>query len=264
MGKVLLFLITLILSFLVAIQAQASEIFGNISTNPSENNPPTQNNSSGQDDSSSDQSSDNSNSANGNNSGEVGDNEENSEEESVNEEVDDNLENKEETSDEADKNEGSEAYQEEPVDQESPEEPIGELATSTVAIDDPKNYLPKKEEPIKTILGAKIYPDGTLLRGNDGRIFLVKAGAKKYITDLQELSKYRGREIITATNEELSCYGDRAHLEGELIRQRGDVKVYVVVGTAKKHVLNLEELRANYAGQEIFNIFPEEMAAYDN
>lgn len=118
------------------------------------------------------------------------------------------------------------------------------------------------KESVKNILGIKIYPDGTLLRGSDHKIYVIHGQAKKYIVDLQELSKYRGRPILSASEEQLSSYGNRAHLDGELIRQRGDVKVYVIVNGAKKHILNLEELRAHYAGLEIFNIEPEEMRLY--
>jgi hypothetical protein len=115
---------------------------------------------------------------------------------------------------------------------------------------------------VKNILGIKIYPDGALLRGADHRIYLIHGQTKKYIIDLSELKKYRGREIIFASAEELAYYNDRAHANGELIRQRGDVKVYVIANGTKKHILDLQELRAHYAGLEIFNIEPEEMALY--
>jgi hypothetical protein len=115
---------------------------------------------------------------------------------------------------------------------------------------------------VKNVLGIKIYPDGTLLRGPDNKIYLIQEQIKKHIVDLQELAKYRGRPIFSASEEELASYGNRAHINGELIRQKRDVKVYVIVKGVKKHVLNLQELRAHYAGLEIFNIEQEEMALY--
>jgi len=60
----------------------------------------------------------------------------------------------------------------------------------------------------------------------------------------------------------LAKYQDRSHLDGGLIWQKGDVKVYVIVKGVKRHILNLEELRAHYLGLEIFNISREEMELY--
>jgi hypothetical protein len=134
-----------------------------------------------------------------------------------------------------------------------------EIATSTIKIEPP---IAPDQETVEKVLGTKIYPDGTLLRGPDHKIYLIQGQIKKHIADLRELSRYRGRPIFSASEEELSFYGDRAHLDGELIRQKKDVKVYVIVKGVKKHILDLQELRAHYAGLEIFNIDPEEMALY--
>jgi hypothetical protein len=114
----------------------------------------------------------------------------------------------------------------------------------------------------KEVLGVKLYTDGTLLRGSDKKIYIIKGQEKKYITSLNELAKYRGRSIIKATDQELSAYQTRPHLNGELVRQTGEVKVYLVKSGGKQHILNLEELRAKFFGQEIFNISREEMALY--
>jgi len=148
--------------------------------------------------------------------------------------------------------------------------PVAKVATSSKKLPEKNIAVPAVEnqpavpekENVKNILGIKIYPDGTLLRGADHRIYVVHGQTKKYILDLKELSKYRGRPILSVSEEELSYYNNRAHVDRELIRQRGDVKVYVIVNGAKKHILDLQELRAHYAGLEIFNIEPEEMALY--
>jgi hypothetical protein len=133
------------------------------------------------------------------------------------------------------------------------------IATSTIKIEP---LVAPDEETVAKVMGTKIYPDGTLLRGADNKIYLIQGKIKKHITDLRELWKYRGRPIFSASEEELASYSDRAHINGELIRQKGDVKVYVIVNGAKKHILDLIELRAYYSGLEIFNIEPEEMALY--
>jgi hypothetical protein len=115
---------------------------------------------------------------------------------------------------------------------------------------------------VPEVLGAKIYPDGTLLRSIDHKIYSIKGGTKKLISNLTELSRYRGQPIIDVSTQELSAYQNREHSNGELIRQRGQVKVYEIVKGGKHHVLNLVELRAHYSGREIFNISSEEMALY--
>jgi hypothetical protein len=112
------------------------------------------------------------------------------------------------------------------------------------------------------ILGIKIYPDGALLRSSNQKIYLVRGLFKRHVANLQELSSYRGQKIYSVSEEQLAYYGTRAHLEGELIRQKGDVKVFEITKSGKHHILNLQELRAHYSGLEIFNIDEEEMATY--
>jgi len=112
------------------------------------------------------------------------------------------------------------------------------------------------------VLGASYYPDGSLLRDSSNKIYLIQGQVKKYIPNLHELAKYRGQAILEVTDQDLSQYQTREHLTGELIRQRGEVKVYEIVAGGKHHILNLEELRAHYFGKEIFNISGEEMTLY--
>jgi hypothetical protein len=116
--------------------------------------------------------------------------------------------------------------------------------------------------PGPQVLGEKIYADNALVRGPDKKIYLVKGRAKKYVTNLAELEKYRGRVIATVTAATLASYPDYKPAVGELIRQKGDVKVYAIAKGKKHHILNLEELRARYFGLEIFNLSAEEMALY--
>jgi len=127
----------------------------------------------------------------------------------------------------------------------------GEQAAQTVsAIKDEK------------IMGMKLYPDGTLLRGGDNRIYLITGGAKKKIANLDELSGYAGRSILKASDELLANYPDKKLSYGELVRQKGRQKVYVVSAGGKKHILNLEELRKNHFGKKIHNLDEKELAEY--
>ncbi len=232
MKRFLFFLIPFFLLFVFVPEVQASEVFGKISTDPNKNNSSFQTSEDFiEEEEDSGSSSGSGSSSSGGDSG--------------------NTVSVDETEDTVEENETEEEG-----------DPIAEIIASSTPADLPKEKAVLEDEPVKMILGAKIYPDGTLLRGPDKRIYLIKNGAKKYIVDLEELSLYAGRKIISASVEELSCYKNRGHLDGELIRQRGEEKVYVIVNGAKKHILNLEELRAHYAGLEIFNIESEEMAEY--
>ena len=128
--------------------------------------------------------------------------------------------------------------------------------------DDKKNKEEKSPGEIK-VLGIGYYPDGSLLRGSDKKIYLIKNGYRKYIANLEELKKYASREIIDVGEEDLKQYEYRPHLDGELIRQIGDVKVYVIENGLIRHIKSLEELRARYFGLEIYNLKEEEMSLYD-
>ncbi len=145
-------------------------------------------------------------------------------------------------------------------------------STTNIKIKTEKKETPVKNEKVKDetlkeevgnkVLGIKIHPDGSLIRGSDFKIYLIVGMARRYIGTLQELAKYAGRKISSVSDDEIEVYDVRGHSDGELVRQRGDSKVYVLIDRMKKHILNLEELRARYSGKEIFNIFAEEMSAY--
>lgn len=110
------------------------------------------------------------------------------------------------------------------------------------------------------VLGEKEYADGSLLRDGRGRIYLVRGGSRRHIISLGQLKRYAGRPIYSVSDVLLGRYQDKNYLDGELIREIGDHKIYVMTQGAKKHILSLEELRAKYLGQEIINISKEEMS----
>jgi hypothetical protein len=112
------------------------------------------------------------------------------------------------------------------------------------------------------VLGAVHYPEGSLLRSPSWQIYLVKRGVKKLIPNILALQKYQGQAIYNSTPEDLALYETRSNLDGELIRQKGTVQVYVILKGIRRHILNLEELREHFFGLEIFNIRKEEMADY--
>ncbi len=122
-----------------------------------------------------------------------------------------------------------------------------------------------------TVLGVTYYPDGSLLRSPDKRIYIIIDGMKKRILNLAELWQYRGQEIINVSFEEIAQYPDYAkktipkvapgYGDGALIRN-GDKKVYAIKCAKKYHVKTWLELYQRFAGQEIFNVPQEVIDSY--
>ena len=126
-----------------------------------------------------------------------------------------------------------------------------------------KKIVKDQEEGIKVLgISHEPYQDGTLLRAKDKKIYVILGQVKKYIASLDELKKYAGQIIYDVTDAELAKYQERQHLNGDLIREQGRDKIYVIENGKKKHIISLEELRARYFGQEIFNVSSTEMKFY--
>ncbi|MCK5061128.1 hypothetical protein KAR28_01100 [Candidatus Parcubacteria bacterium] len=121
----------------------------------------------------------------------------------------------------------------------------------------------KQDKEIKVLgISHGYYPDNALLRANDKKIYIIEGQVKKYIAGLDELIKYTGQTIYDVTDDELARYQERKHLNNDLIREHGRDEIYIIENAQKRHILSLEELRANYFGQEIFNISSVEMKLY--
>jgi hypothetical protein len=112
------------------------------------------------------------------------------------------------------------------------------------------------------VLGIKYYPNNSLLRGSGPDVYIIKGKIKKLIRNLKELYKYRGQPIYESTDEDLSLYPTRDYLDGDLIRAKGDNKIYVISNEEKQYIKSLEELHRQYFGLKIFNISQEEMDLY--
>ena len=119
------------------------------------------------------------------------------------------------------------------------------------------------QEEIKVLgISREIYPDGTLFRGRDKKIYIIEGQVKKHIASLAELKKYAGQIIYKITDAELAAYQKRKHLNNDLIREQGREEVYIIKNNKRRHILSLEELRTHYFGQEIFNVSSMEMKLY--
>ena len=120
-----------------------------------------------------------------------------------------------------------------------------------------------KDEEIKVLgISYEPYPDNSLLRAKDKNIYIIERQVKKHIVSLNELIKYVEQTIYDVTDEELDRYQERKHLNGDLIREQGKEKIYIIENAGKRHIISLEELRAHYFGQEIYNISAIEIKLY--
>jgi hypothetical protein len=119
----------------------------------------------------------------------------------------------------------------------------------------------------KQVLGEKKYADGTLLRGSNGRTYIVVGGKLKYINTLSELAKYNGKEIIKVDSSVINAFqmvgvlGAKKYGEGQLIRN-GDDRIFVIINGKKKHIINLAELAKYYFGKQIYKVSAEELEQY--
>lgn len=61
----------------------------------------------------------------------------------------------------------------------------------------------------KKVLGVKVYANGSLLRGNDAKIYVIINGKKQHIKTIEELkNKYSNKPVYNVSDEVLSQYGN--------------------------------------------------------
>ncbi|MFH0951424.1 MAG: lamin tail domain-containing protein [bacterium] len=117
-----------------------------------------------------------------------------------------------------------------------------------------------KESTTKTtgeILGTKVIADGSLVRDDSKRIYVIKDNTKYNIANLVDLAEYKGLAITDVDDADLLAYQTtttKLYANNMLIRSKSDMKVYAIKLGQKRHVLNLEELRKNYLGLPIYNV----------
>ncbi|MFH1582868.1 MAG: hypothetical protein ABIB72_00925, partial [Candidatus Falkowbacteria bacterium] len=143
-------------------------------------------------------------------------------------------------------------------------------ATTTVATTTEDNQAPATPiiepvaEPIiepkipPQILGVKYYANGSLIRGQDKKIYLISDDKLVVIRNPEQLKKYAGRIIYDVADEVIRQYMD--FTDGQLIRG-ADKKIYVIISGRKKLIQNLQELK-QYGGQKIYNVSLEILAKF--
>ncbi len=130
------------------------------------------------------------------------------------------------------------------------------------------------------VLGATLYPAGTLLRTPDHKVYVVTdEGCLKHIKTLAELRKYySNREIIDISYEEFAlqtvcgvtpvipnqCIPEKAgYGDGELIRC-SDRKIYLIKCGKKKHVKSRADQVKYFFGVKINNVSDCLVSAYND
>ncbi len=129
-----------------------------------------------------------------------------------------------------------------------------------IILQENKNNGKQKQEEVK-VLGFSKYADGSLLRGSNLQIYVIRGIYKQRIHNLIELAHYADESIFNVDDATLGEYPTLRYGEGDLVREQGDERVFQIVGSNLKKVINLEELRANFAGQRIYNISHREIQA---
>lgn len=126
---------------------------------------------------------------------------------------------------------------------------------------------------VSTAASAASFKDNTLIRGKDGKIFVVRQGQRDKVKNLTELRRnFRGQEIINVDDKTLAGIKVRSANSGRgsvrsgsnrvtggiksdnsLIRSR-DSKIFVTGQGERRHISDLSELRREHAGEVIHNV----------
>lgn len=106
--------------------------------------------------------------------------------------------------------------------------------------------------------------NGTLIRGEDNRIYVMQNGKKQHIPTLATLKAYSGKPILemsdqniaripnaTPTTPEIAIKG-KVYIDGSLLRG-SDKKIYVMQNGKLVHIISLAQLQ-QYAGKPILKI----------
>lgn len=92
---------------------------------------------------------------------------------------------------------------------------------------------------------VKLYPNGSMLRDSEGRIYIITNGFKHHIINSSELWLYRGKKIINVDAWVLAAYDDDAVVQfypnGTLLKGSAD-SIFLISGTSKYRIKNLTEL----------------------
>ncbi len=119
----------------------------------------------------------------------------------------------------------------------------------------------------KAVLGTKVFTNGTLVRAEDYRVYVIENGMKKYLPTLEDVRAYgKNKKIQNVTYTDLTQYpsiadnGDRhgniTIKEGSLIRDNAG-NVFVVRNGKRQYIPGFAETFERYANVPIINVSTE-------
>ncbi|GEM_PF-5210378 len=123
---------------------------------------------------------------------------------------------------------------------------------------------------------AATFEDNSLVRGEDGQIFVIKQGERVKVSSLDDLRRnFRGKEIMNVDNQTLagialrtdnsgpgsvnsgnsgpSANSGRGNANNRLIRAE-DGKIFEVVQGERRQIRSLDDLRRNFRNRAIVNV----------
>ncbi|MBI2459253.1 MAG: hypothetical protein HYV53_01735 [Parcubacteria group bacterium] len=121
---------------------------------------------------------------------------------------------------------------------------------------------------VNVAASAASFDDNSLIRGRDGKIFVVRQGQKVKVNSLDELRRnFRGREIVNVDDNTLaqirtSNSGRGSIRKGDLIRGR-DQRIFEVEHGELRQIRDLVELRREHAGQAIHNVNDDTLREFE-
>ncbi|GEM_PF-3417345 len=121
-----------------------------------------------------------------------------------------------------------------------------------------QEILAKFTETTVLKTGVPYFPSGSLIRGKDGKIYLISADKLTVIRTLAQLAAYKGRKISDVSDPVIRQY--MSFTDGQLVRGLSD-KVYVIKNNKKQLILSLEQLK-KYAGRPIYQVSEEILMKY--
>ena len=122
----------------------------------------------------------------------------------------------------------------------------------------------------KDIIVSGLKKDGSLIKGAENKVYLIKNGKKRWITTAEAFvsSGYDWNNIITVFNEELNLYPDGENIyvgikDGNLARGTGN-EVYLIENGKKRWITTAEAFVSNgYDWGNIITVSEEELGAYE-
>jgi hypothetical protein len=123
----------------------------------------------------------------------------------------------------------------------------------------------------KNVLGARVFSNGTLIRAQDYRVYVIVNGSKKYLPTLEDVRAYKGKKIINVNYEDLSqyptIYEDTARhnnltiREGSLVRDSNG-QIFVIRNGQRHYIPGYAEVFERYANVPIINVDEATLAKY--